>query len=144
MAASAFSHMATSNKYKLIFLKLLWLIKSCHNWFLKKLKQHMKKTRSYHHTFLFFLCENLSFINTMQKNIKTFQKMFQFLRWMRKNFIPRNFSWRVLAETWDASCFQKGLLEKQQSVPNTCDILSLKEIFFQNLKIHFSNISILY
>ena len=36
-------------------------------------------------------------------------------------------------ETWDASCLKKGLLEKQQSVPNTCDIAPLKYIFFQNL-----------
>ena len=26
-----------------------------------------------------------------------------------------------------------GLLEKQESVPNTCEISSLKKIFFQNL-----------
>ena len=32
----------------------------------------------------------------------------------------------------DASCFKKGLLEKQQSVPNTCNISPLKKIFFQN------------
>ena len=52
---------------------------------------------------------------------------------MRKNFIPGNFNWSVAAETWDASCFKKGLLEKQQSVPNTCTILPLKETFYQNL-----------
>ena len=40
--------------------------------------------------------------------------MFQCPGWMRKNFIPGNFSWRVVAETWDASCFKKGLLEKQE------------------------------
>ena len=28
---------------------------------------------------------------------------------------------------------KKGLLEKQQSVPHTCDILPFKKIFFQNL-----------
>ena len=51
----------------------------------------------------------------------------------KKNFIPWKFSWRVPAKTWDASCFKKGLLEKQQSVPNTCNISLLKKIFFQNL-----------
>ena len=40
--------------------------------------------------------------------------MFQYPGLMRKNFIPGNFSWRVVAETWDASCFKKGLLEKQE------------------------------
>ena len=40
--------------------------------------------------------------------------MFQWPGWMKKNFIPRNFSWRVAPEIWDASCFIKVLLEKQQ------------------------------
>ena len=56
--------------------------------------------------------------------------MFQCPGWMRKNFIPRNLSWGVVAETWGASCFKKGLLEQQQSVPNTCTILPLKKIFY--------------
>ena len=47
-----------------------------------------------------------------------------------------NFSWSVAAETWDASCFKKGLLEKQQSVPNTCAILPLEKIFYQNLTVN--------
>ena len=33
-------------------------------------------------------CDDLSFINTTQKTLK----MFQFPGWMRKNFMPRNFS----------------------------------------------------
>ena len=40
--------------------------------------------------------------------------MLQFPGWMKKNFIPWNFSWRVLVETWDASYFKKCLMEKQQ------------------------------
>ena len=32
--------------------------------------------------------DDLSFINTVQRNFKTFQKMFQFQGWKRKNFIP--------------------------------------------------------
>ena len=62
--------------------------------------------------------------------------MFQCLGWMRKNFIHGNFSWSIAAETWDASCFKKGLLEKPQSVPNTCAILPLKKIFYQNLTVN--------
>ena len=77
--------------------------------------------------------DDLSFINTMQKTLKPSTKMFQFPRWMRKDFILVNFSWRILTETWDASCFKKGLLEKQQSVPNTCDISPLKKTFFSEL-----------
>ena len=37
----------------------------------------------FHHTFLFLLCDDFPFINTMQKNFKTFQ-MFQFPGWMEK------------------------------------------------------------
>ena len=62
--------------------------------------------------------------------------MFQCPGWMRKNFIPGHFSWNIAAETWDASCFKKGLLEKRQSVPNTCAILPLKKIFYQNLTVN--------
>ena len=96
------------------FLKLLLLSKCRHNWFLKKLKQCIKETRFYHHTFLFFKCDDLSFIKATQKTLKSSKKMFQFPGWMRKNFKPWNFSWRVSAETWDASCFKNGLMEKQQ------------------------------
>ena len=93
----------------------------CNTW---KIKKKLK---------ILMTCNDLSFINTTQKTLKPSKKMFQFPGWMRKNFIPVNFSWRVSTETWDASCFKKGLLEKQQSVPNTCNISPLKKIFFQNL-----------
>ena len=53
-------------------------------------------------------------------------------------------TWRVSAETWDASCFKKGVLEKQQSVPNTCDILPLKNTFFSELNRCIFQISLKY
>ena len=108
------------------------------------MKQYIKETRFYHHTFLFFMYVDLSFINTAQKTLKPSKKMFQFPGWMRKNFIPRNFSWKVSADTWDASCFKKGRLEKQQSVPNTCDISPLKKIFFSKLNRCIFQISLKY
>ena len=44
------------------------------------------------------MCNDLSFINTAQKTLKSFKtffktffKMFQFPAWMRKNFIAGNF-----------------------------------------------------
>ena len=61
----------------------------------------------------YFLCVMTCLSLTLRKKLKTFQKMFQCPGWMRKNFIPGNFSWRIAAETWNASCFKKGLLEKQ-------------------------------
>ena len=95
-----FSHMATSNKHMFTFLKLLQLIKYHHNWFLKKLKQYIKEIHFYHHFSIFS--------HVMTSHSLTLCK---FRGWMIKNFIPCNFSWRVSAETWDASCFKKGLLE---------------------------------
>ena len=95
-----FAHIATSNKHMFTFLKLLQLIKYHHNWFLKKLKQYIKEIRFYHHFSIFS--------HVMTSHSLTLCK---FRGWMIKNFIPCNFSWRVSAETWDASCFKKGLLE---------------------------------
>ena len=95
-----FSHMATSNKHMFTFLKLLQLIKYHHNWFLKKLKQYIKETRFYHHFSIFS--------HVMTSRSLTLCK---FRGWTIKSFIPCNFSWRVSAEAWDASCFKKGLLE---------------------------------
>ena len=76
-------------------------------------------------------CDDLPFIHTTQKTLKPSKKLFQFPGKTRKNFTPGNFSWSASAETWDASCFKKALLEKQQSVPNTCNISPLKNIIFQ-------------
>ena len=38
------------------------------------MKQYIKEIRSHHHSFLFFMCDDLSFINTMQKTLKPSQK----------------------------------------------------------------------
>ena len=38
------------------------------------MKQYIKETRSYHHAFLFFMCDDLSFINTTQKTLKPSKK----------------------------------------------------------------------
>ena len=138
MTASAFfthgyfqhTHVHISEAY-FYWSLLLLLIKCCHNWFLKKLEQYIKETRSYHYPFLFFICDDLSFVNITKKSLKPSKKMSQCPGRMRKKSISGNFSWRVAAETWDASCFKKGLLEKQQSVPNTCAMLSLKKMFIR-------------
>ena len=120
-----FSQMATSNKHMFIFL-----IKCCHNWFLKKLQQYLKETRSYHYAFLFFVCDDLSFINTMQKTFKpSKKKMFKCLGWMRKIFTTGNISWRTAAENVSS----KKVYLKNNSVPNTCLTLPLKKIFCQSL-----------
>ena len=114
-----FSHMATSNKYIFTFLKLLQLIKCHHSWFVKKLKQYIKETHFYHHTFLFFYGRWLAFHEYYGKNFKTFKKSVSVPRMDEKKLHTREFHLRVSAETWDARCFKKSLLEKQHRVPNT-------------------------
>ena len=77
-----------------------------HNyWFLKKLKQYI--TRFYHHAFLFFMYNDLSFINTTQKTLKPSKKNVSISKLDEKKLHTLEF--RVAAETWDASCFKKGL-----------------------------------
>ena len=76
----------------------------------------------------YFLCLMTCLSLTLHKKLLNLpEKMFQHLRWLRKNFIPGNFSWGIAAEIWDGSCFKKGLPEKQQSISNTCTILPLKK-----------------
>ena len=70
----------------------------------------------------------------MQKPSK---KMFQCLRWLRKNFILGNFSWSVAAETWDASRFRKALLEKQQCSKLLCHIAIVKNILSELNRCNF-------
>ena len=39
------------------------------------------------------MCDDLYFINaTQKKTLKSSKKMFQFPGWMRKNYMPENFS----------------------------------------------------
>ena len=76
--------------------------------------------------------DDLSLIYTTQKTLKPFKKKknVSIPRMDKRKLHTRKFHLKVSA---DASCFKKGLLEKQPSVPNTCDILPLKKIFSQNL-----------
>ena len=79
--------------------------------------------------FSILLCVMTCLSLTLQKkNFKTSRKMFQCPGSIRKNFIPGNFSWRVAAETSDASCFKKGLLEKQQCSKHLHHIAIEKDI----------------
>ena len=87
-------------------------------------------------------CNNLSFIKTTQKTLKPSKKYFISQNGWEKHFIPGNFSWTLSAETWDPSCLKKRLLEKQQSIPNTCDILPLKKIFWCTFQISLKYIKL--
>ena len=80
----------------------------------------------------------------MQKTLKPSKKMFQFPGWMRKNFIHENFSWRVSTETWDASCFKKGLLEKQQEYSKNLWHISTEKYIFSEINRSIFQISLTY
>ena len=104
------------------------------------MKEYIKETHSY----TILMCDDLSFINTTQKTLKPSKKMFQFPGWMRKNFIDRNFSWRVLMETWDASWFKKGLLEKQQECSKNLWHIATEKYIFSGLNWSIFQISLNY
>ena len=87
-------------------------------------------------------CDDLSFIKTTRKTLKPSKKYFIFQNGWEKNFIHGNFSWTLSAEAWDPSCLKERLLEKQQSVPNTCDILPLKKIFWCTFQISLKYIKL--
>ena len=60
------------------------MIKCCHNWFLKKLKQYINEKHFNHLNF--FLCNNLYFTNIRQQTKNLFlKKMFQFPEWSVPN-----------------------------------------------------------
>ena len=95
----------------------------CNTW---KIKEKLKILMS---------CNDLFFINTTKKTLKPSKQneTFQFPGWMRKNFIARNISWRVSAETWDASCYKKGLLEKKQQCSKLLRHIAIEKDTFSGL-----------
>ena len=89
-------------------------------------------------TFLFFfLCDDLSFINTTEKTLKTYQKNVSVPRMDEKKCHTQEFQLKGIGGNMRCRLLQKGLLEKQQSVSNTFNILSLTKVFFQNLRCIF-------
>ena len=87
--------------------------------------------------FYFFMSDDLSFINTTQKTFKPSKKIVSMPRMDEKKLHTWEFQLKRSSRSiWDASCFKKGLLEKQMNVPNTCTILPLKKIFYQNLTVN--------
>ena len=63
----------------------IFLIKCCHNWFLKKLKNTLKKHVLTIMILYFFMCDDLSFISTTQKTFKPSQKDVSLPRMNEKN-----------------------------------------------------------
>ena len=87
--------------------------------------------------------DDLSLINTMQKSFKTpSKKVVSMPRMNEKKLHTQELQLKGSGTwKWDASCFKKGLLEKQQSVPNTCAYCHWKRYFIRTLEMYFSNIS---
>ena len=82
---------------------------------------------------VFFLCDDLSFINTTEKTLKTYQKNVSVPRMDEKKCHTQEFQLKGIGGNMRCRLLQKGLLEKQQSVSNTFNILSLTKVFYQNL-----------
>ena len=87
---------------------------------------------------IFFYVWCLSFINTMQKTLNL-PKNVSKSKMDEKKLHTREFQLKGSSGNMRCKLLQKGLLEKQQSVPNTCAILPLKKIFYQHLTdFHFA------
>ena len=79
------------------------------------------------------MCNDFSFINNTQKTLKPSEKNVSIPRMDEKKLHASEFRLKGISGKMRCKLLQKDLMEKQLSVPNTCDILSLKKIFFQNL-----------
>ena len=79
------------------------------------------------------MCNDFSFINNTQKTLKPSEKNVSIPRMDEKKLHASEFRLKGISGNMRCKLLQKDLMEKQLSVPNTCNILSLKKIFFQNL-----------
>ena len=71
------------------------------------MKQYIKETRFYHHTFLFFMCDDLSFINTTQKTLKPSKKNVSILRMDKKKLHTREFQLKGIGGKMTCKLLQK-------------------------------------
>ena len=70
---------------------------------------------------------------TLRKSFETFQKNVSIPRMDEKKLHTLEFPMKIISRSMRCNFLQKGQAEKQQGVPNTCDISPLKKIVFQNL-----------
>ena len=71
------------------------------------------------------MCDDLSFINTTQKTLKSSKKHLSTSRMNEKKLHTWEFQLKGIGGNMKFKLLQKGILEKLQSVPNTCNILPL-------------------
>ena len=121
--------MATSNKHMFTFLKLLWLTKCHHNWFLKKLKFTI--------ILFYFLCVMTCLSLTLCK------KCFNSQNGWEKTSYP-GISAEGYQQKHEMKVASKNIYWKNNSVPNTCNISPLKTIFFSELSRCIFQISLKY
>ena len=71
------------------------------------MKKYIKETRFYHHTFLFFMCDDLSFINTTQKTLKPSKKNVSIPRMDKKKLHTREFQLKGIGRKMTCKLLQK-------------------------------------
>ena len=71
------------------------------------MKQYIKETRSYHHAFLFFMCDDLSFINTTQKTLKPSKKNVSIPRMDEKQLHTCEFQLKGISRNMRCKLLQK-------------------------------------
>ena len=90
------------------------------------------------------MCDDLSFINTTQKTLKPSKKNVSTPSMDEKKLHTREFQLKGSEMRWDASCFKKGLLEKQHCFKHLRYIAIEKDILSELNRCIFSNISKVY
>ena len=76
------------------------------------------------------MCDDLPFINTTQKTLKSSKKNVSMPRMVEKKLHTREFQLKGRKHEMQATS-KKGLVEKQQSVPNTYAIFPSKRYFIR-------------
>ena len=85
--------------------------------------------------FCFFMCDDLSFINTTQNTFKPSEKNVSMPRMDEKKLHTWKFQLKHSSRNMGCKLLQKRFTGKT-SVQNTCTILPLKKIFYQNLTVN--------
>ena len=80
---------------------------------------------------IFFMCDDLSFINTMQKTLKPSKKNVPMPRMDEKKLHTQEFQLKGSSRNMRCKLLQKKVYWKNWA-PNICAILPLKKIFYQN------------
>ena len=100
------------------------------------MKQYIKETRSYHHAFLFFMCDDLSFINTTQNTSKPSEKNVSMPRMDEKKLHTWEFQLKHSSRNMGCTLLQKRFTGKTTECSKHLYHVAIEKIFYQNLTVN--------